>query len=85
MASLLIYHIAERASFFADRCGVSARGASYAPAGWEREGFVHCSRWSQLQRVAQTFFADRSDLTDLPPGGAKFWMRKDWLAGTTRG
>ncbi len=61
MASLLIYHIAERERYYAAR----SDGSPYVPAGAEREGFVHCSRWSQLQRVARTFFADRSDLIVL--------------------
>ena len=56
--SLHVYHIAERLALSPDH-------AAYTPAGFEREGFVHCSRWSQLVGVARALFAGRGDLVVL--------------------
>lgn len=56
--SLFVYHIA-------DRRALPTEGSTYTPAGFEREGFVHCSRWSQLPGVARALFAGRDDLVVL--------------------
>ncbi len=51
----MIYHIATEADWV-------GRGATYAPAGWRDEGFIHCSTADQLVRVANRFFPGRPDL-----------------------
>ncbi|MFW6261817.1 MAG: DUF952 domain-containing protein [Spirochaetota bacterium] len=56
--SLNVYHIAERLA-------LPSGDGPYAPAGFEREGFVHCSRWPQLAGVARALFAGRDDLVVL--------------------
>jgi uncharacterized protein (TIGR00730 family) len=50
-----IYHLSTSTTFF-DRLGA---GSAYAPAGWEREGFVHCSPDPETTLlVARSYFAD---------------------------
>ena len=58
MTYALIYHIATEADW-------RLRTDSYAPEGWRREGFVHCSTDEQLVRVANHIFAGRRDLVLL--------------------
>lgn len=54
----MILHIAADADW-------DARGETYAPRGWESEGFVHCSDETQVVRTANRVFAGRRDLTLL--------------------
>ncbi|MFW6248031.1 MAG: GNAT family N-acetyltransferase [bacterium] len=54
----LIYHIAERDAW-------ESTEDTYRPVGFESEGFVHCSRWSQVRPVAKAMFAGRDDLVLL--------------------
>lgn len=58
--STAVYHIAER-----DAWHNLPSGDDYLPAAFEADGFVHCSTWTQLPRVAESFFADRTDLVVL--------------------
>ncbi len=53
-----VFHIAERAAW-------DPSNGAYAPSDFARDGFVHCSRWEQLFRVAGTRFAGRDDLIVL--------------------
>ena len=43
----------------------SRAAESYAPAEFEREGFIHCSTQHQVIRVANTLFCGRPDLVLL--------------------
>ncbi len=43
----------------------AAPADTYAPSGWESEGFVHCSDEMQVVRTANRVFAGRRDLTLL--------------------
>ncbi|HKJ84781.1 MAG TPA: DUF952 domain-containing protein, partial [Spirochaetia bacterium] len=54
----VVFHIAEAIVW--DACN-----GAYAPTEFTRDGFVHCSRWEQLFRVAGTRFAGRDDLIVL--------------------
>ena len=54
----MIYHIATEADW-------SHRTDSYAPEGWRREVFVHCSTAEQVVPVANRFFGGRHDLVLL--------------------
>lgn len=56
--SAAIYHIAERDVWHhADD--------TYAPSSLVADGFIHCSRWSQLSGVARAIFPGRTDLVVL--------------------
>ncbi|MFP4550549.1 MAG: DUF952 domain-containing protein [Spirochaetales bacterium] len=50
--SSTIYHIAERAEWASD-------GGPYYPHAFSSDGFVHCSRWSQLPSVCRALFRGR--------------------------
>ena len=53
----IVFHIAARTDW--------RPGTPYTPAMFNREGFVHCSRAVQLQKVARGRYAGRSDLVLL--------------------
>jgi len=53
-----VFHIAERAAW--NDCD-----GAYTPTEFASDGFVHCSLWSQLFRVARALFAGRDDLIVL--------------------
>lgn len=55
-----IFHITSRAE--ADE---ARRAGTYVAAGFQRDGFIHCSYARQLKRVADTNFHGRSDLVLL--------------------
>ncbi len=58
MSFVKIYHIATEPDW-------ERRSDVYAPDGWRREGFVHCSTDEQVVRVANHLFAGRHDLVLL--------------------
>src|SRR5581483_5946841 len=41
------------------------KSGEYAPAGFDREGFVHCSHLDQVKGVANRLFRGRTDLVLL--------------------
>ncbi|HEY0654302.1 MAG TPA: DUF952 domain-containing protein [Chryseosolibacter sp.] len=53
----MIYHITTEKEW-AD----SAAKAEYAPAAFEKEGFIHASRLNQLEGVMQRYYSGRADL-----------------------
>ena len=53
-----IYHIA-------DPAGWPPGNGAYTPDSFAAEGFVHASSWSQLQGVASSLFAGRTDIIVL--------------------
>lgn len=53
-----VFHVATTADW--DR-----RSETYAPVGYEEEGFIHCSTENQLSKVARSFFAGQDDLVLL--------------------
>jgi uncharacterized protein (DUF952 family) len=55
---LALFHIAERAEW-------GAAGIDYAPAAFEREGFVHCSFGHQVLATAHRYYRGRDDLVLL--------------------
>jgi len=67
----MILHIATEADW-------SARGAFYAPVGWEAEGFVHCSDETQLVGTANRVFAGRHDLVLLEIDQGKLTAELVW-------
>ena len=56
----VIYHIAIRAEWESQ-----AGAAAYAPARYEKDGFIHCSEQFQLGPVADYNFRGRDDLVLL--------------------
>lgn len=56
----LIFHIAERQEWEAGRTS-----GSYEPAGFAKDGFIHCSLRHQMLRVAGALFRGRDDLVLL--------------------
>jgi len=54
----LIYHLAAKTDW-------ERRGHTYAPVGWRKEGFIHCSSAEQVGRVADRHYAGRTDLVLL--------------------
>ena len=56
----MIYHIAIRAEWDAQ-----AGAATYAPARYEKDGFIHSSEQYQLEPVADYNFRGRDDLVLL--------------------
>jgi len=55
-----IFHITSRAEAHEAR-----RSGAYVAAGFDRDGFIHCSYARQLTRVANANFHGRSDLVLL--------------------
>src|SRR5690349_18237417 len=55
-----IYHITS-----AREAEQAKKSGEYTPAGFEREGFVHCSHLHQVQGVANRLFRGRTDLVLL--------------------
>jgi uncharacterized protein (DUF952 family) len=53
-----VFHIAETEAWV-------SRSDSYTPAGFDEEGFIHCSTAAQLDHVASNLYAGRDDLTLL--------------------
>lgn len=72
-----IYHIASEADW-------AQRTATYAPAEWRDEGFIHCSTAEQLVRTANRHFAGRDDLVVLAIETARLTPLVVWedTAGT---
>ena len=66
----MIYHIAELQEW--DEQGADSR---YAPGRFAREGFIHCSKSHQLERVANDNFRGRADLVLLVIDPAKLEAR----------
>ncbi len=60
-----IFHITSRRE-----AAAAAMAGEYIPAGFEAEGFVHCSYAHQLTRVADFLFRGRTDLAllEIDPG-----------------
>ena len=56
----MIYHIAVRAEWESQ-----SAAATYAPARYEKDGFIHCSEQHQLGPVADYNFRGRDDLVLL--------------------
>jgi uncharacterized protein (DUF952 family) len=65
-----IYHIAAASDI--ER---AARSGEYVPAGFAAEGFIHCSYASQVQAVADKYFAGRRDLVVLEIDPARLSSR----------
>ncbi len=63
-----VFHIAETEAW-------ASRSDSYTPAGFEEEGFIHCSTAAQLDRVASSLYAGRDDLTLLSIAAVKVGSR----------
>lgn len=55
-----IYHIVKRSDW-----EVASGAGTYAPKSLEHEGFIHCSRQWQIQRVADDQFRGQTDLVLL--------------------
>lgn len=53
----MIYHITTEKEW-----AVYDDKAEYAPAAFEKEGFIHASRLSQLEGVLQRYYSGRNDL-----------------------
>jgi uncharacterized protein (DUF952 family) len=73
----VIYHIATEADW-------ASRRATYAPAGWREDGFVHCCTADQVVRVANRYFRGRPDLLLLEIDPARLSALVVWedTAGT---
>lgn len=56
----------------------AARRETYAPTGWESEGFVHCSDETQLVRTANRVFSGRRDLVLLEIDPARISAEVIW-------
>jgi uncharacterized protein (DUF952 family) len=53
----MIYHITTEKEWAAHK-----DQPEYAPAAFEKEGFIHTSRLNQLEGVFQRYYAERDDL-----------------------
>jgi uncharacterized protein (DUF952 family) len=53
----MIYHITTEKEWAAHK-----DKADYAPAAFEKEGFIHTSRLNQLEGVFQRYYSERNDL-----------------------
>ena len=53
----MIFHIAEKSAW--EAC--SDLG-SYVPSEYLNEGFIHCSKLSQVERTANNYYQERKDL-----------------------
>lgn len=60
MTSERLYHITSE-----QEARQAAQAGEYTPAGFEREGFIHCSYASQVVATANRFFRGRKDLVLL--------------------
>ena len=56
----MIYHVTTSDEWLAHR-----NLPTYKPAGFEAEGFIHCSTESQLPGVLQRYFAGKTNLIVL--------------------
>src|ERR1700704_3380834 len=61
-----MYHITS-----ADEATAAARSGTYAPNGFDAEGFIHCSYARQVRDVANRRFPGRTDLVLLDIDRAK--------------
>ena len=65
-----IFHLAPTADIHR-----AARKGEYSPASLSAEGFIHCSYAHQVQAIADTHFADSTDLTLLEIDSARVTSR----------
>ena len=75
----LIHHITSRSAWHA-----ALENGVYAPDSLANEGFIHCSKPSQILRVANDFYSGIPDLVmlEIDPGSLRPEMR--WEPGTDK-
>ncbi len=74
-----IYHITARNSWQAAR----ERG-EYSPGSLPMEGFIHCSRWDQVTRVANAFYHGQAGLVLLEIATGQLVAKVRWEPGTDK-
>ena len=74
-----IYHICSR-----DVWEVAKKGESYKPDTLEKEGFIHCSKYDQVLRVANAFFHGQKYLVLLVIEPGKVSAKILWEPGSDK-
>lgn len=74
-----IYHITTRGTWQA-----AARLEKYELDSLSVEGFIHCSKWEQVLRVAETFYLGQRDLLLLEIDPRKLLPELRWEPGFDR-
>ena len=74
----MIFHIAEKSVW--EACG---KLDSYVPSEYLNEGFVHCSKLSQIEKTAHNYYRGRTDLVllELDPEKLQSVLRYENLNG----
>ena len=72
---MMIYHIIPRLEWLA-----AQQQGSYTPPSLHNEGFIHCSTWDQVLRVADAFYREVPDLLLLCIDPARLQADLRWEA-----
>jgi uncharacterized protein (DUF952 family) len=74
-----IYHITSRSSW-----QVAQKGGQYSPGSLLKEGFIHCSRWNQVNRVANAYYQGQIGLVLLEINPKRLAGELRWESGTDK-
>jgi uncharacterized protein (DUF952 family) len=72
---MLIYHIIPRAVWLA-----AQQQSRYAPQSLQTEGFIHCSTWGQVKRVADASYREVPELLLLCIDAGRLQAELRWEA-----